>query len=117
MPGIIVAGHPGWRSTMATRAEQKRADDQRARAAKKKKPSAKRSKPGIPKAARSRDKKHAAKKATYALETNEGRASRKSTRKSANRAKPDAALNGREQIVKGAPSRRFARDAAQASRG
>jgi hypothetical protein len=101
---------------MATRAEQKRADDQRAQAAKKK-PSVKRSKPGTPKAARSRDKKHAAKKATYALETNKGRASRKSTRKSANRAKPDAALNGREQIVKGAPSRRFERDAARASRG
>lgn len=78
---------------MATRSEQYKANAQRTGAAKAKKAKrAKASKPGSPLASRSRNKKGASKKATYALEEQKGRPSRKSTRKSANRSKPDAGL-------------------------
>jgi hypothetical protein len=103
---------------MATRSEQFHAneqrrgetpDDQRRRAA--------RSKPGVPLTERSRAKKHAEKKATYALEETAAGAqpSRKSTRKSANRAKPDTNLTLRESLQKGSPEARYRRASAQRS--
>ncbi len=104
---------------MATRAQQFRADAQRTGAAKAKKAKrAKGSKPGIPKAARSRAKKHAEKKATYALEPTpaKGRPARKSTRSSANRAKADAGLTGREQLRKGTPEAKYAKSRAKGTR-
>jgi hypothetical protein len=90
---------------MATRSEQTHAEEQR------KGPRgsirAGRSKPGVPLAERSPDKEHAGRKATYALEAErEGRPSRKSTRKSANRSKPDSGLNIREQLQKTSPEAR-----------
>jgi hypothetical protein len=91
---------------MATRSEQFRADAQRTGKKKKRKnPEAK--KP-------TRAKSHAAKKATYALEEAGGkRPSRKSSRKSANRAKPDSGLNIREEIQKGSPERAYEKAAAK----
>jgi hypothetical protein len=57
-----------------------------------------------PKSEWSHDKGHAGAKATRALEpARAGRPSRESTRKSANRAKSDAALNVTEETRKGAP--------------
>jgi|SRR5277367_3524502 len=64
----------------------------------------------------SRAKQHAEAKATRALEVvAKGRPSRKSTRASANRSKPDAPMNLTEESRKGAP-RAVARTA-QAKRG
>jgi len=62
--------------------------------------------------------KHAAKKASYALEapSKDGRVSRKSTRSSANRAKPDSNLTLREQRQKGSPTARARKARARASR-
>lgn len=104
---------------MATKAEQFHAEEQRrggggARRGKNKSGS----KPGSPPRARSPEKTHAGKKATHALErTAKGqRPSRKSTRKSANRAKPDATFNRQEQQRKGSPEARFHKAAARASR-
>jgi hypothetical protein len=51
---------------------------------------------------------HAAKKATYAYEENN---SRKSSRKSANRAKPDAGLTIREEFRRTTPQARHDREA------
>jgi hypothetical protein len=94
---------------MATRSEEYRSNEQRSGRAKKK--TAKKA-TGTP---RSRAKKHAGRKATYALEdTGSAKPSRKSTRKSANRAKPDASLNVRETLQKGSPESRFRRAKAQA---
>ena len=96
---------------MATRSEDYRSAEQR-RARGKKKPTApaKRS-AGV----RSRAKKHAGRKATYALEdVTSAKPSRKSTRKSANRAKPDANLNARETLRKGSPESRFRKAHARA---
>src|SRR5262252_5383376 len=94
---------------MATRSEQFRAMQSRrgqSKAARKKR--AMSSKPGIAASDRSREKVHAGKKATYALETvTTARPTRKSTRKSANRSKPDAAFNLREELQKGSPQERF----------
>ncbi len=90
---------------MATQAEQHRAEEQRTNRAPRVRQG--RSKPGVAPKVRARAKKHAEHKATYALEeTNGKRPSRKSTRKSANRSKPDAALNAREQLQKGSPEQR-----------
>lgn len=100
---------------MATRAEQHQAEEQRknreangrGRAAKK---SAGKT---------TRAKKHAGRKATYALEegTNASkRPSRKSTRKSANRSKPDASLVRREGMKKGAPTAKFRKSAAKGTK-
>ena len=92
---------------MATRAEQYRAGQARrgrSNGAKQKAGS----KPGLARSDRSHSKVHAAKKASYALEPERAaRPSRKSTRKSANRAKADASLNLREQLQKGSPEARF----------
>lgn len=99
---------------MATRAEQYKAAQERhgheGSGVRKE-----RSKPGVPPAARSHDKKHAQKKATYALEqTTNGRPSRKSTRKAANRAKPDSNFNLREEMQKASPTNRFRKAHARA---
>jgi hypothetical protein len=94
---------------MATRSEQKHADEQR-RGARDTKPNKRvnRSKPGSAPADRLRSKKHAKRKATHAIEPDrKGRPSRESTRKSANRSKPDTNLNLRENMVKGSPEARF----------
>lgn len=100
---------------MATRAEQQHAAEQRRRRGAKTR--AGRTKPGVAPEDRSRDKKHAARKATYALEESEnGRPSRKSTRKSANRSKPDSNLTAREALQKGTPTARFRKARAKARR-
>lgn len=95
---------------MATKAEQAHAEVQRrgpAGGRRKLRPG--RGKPGTSPRDRSRASKRVAKKATYAFEGGGGRPSRRSTRKSANRAKPDASLNLTEQLVKGSPEARFRR--------
>jgi len=60
----------------------------------------------------------AARKASYALEerAEDGRASRKSTRGSRNRAKPDAQLDARQELVKSSPTSRFRSAKARATR-
>lgn len=98
---------------MATKAEQFKAENERTH-----KPKAgirpKRSKPGAPAAARTKDKKHAAKKATYALEeTDAKKPTRKSTRKTANRSKADSARNITEQVKKDSPTARARKSAAK----
>lgn len=103
---------------MATRAEAFRANEQKHGQDSTKKQKAG-SKPGARASAKTRAKEHAAKKATYALEAPVAagtRPSRKSTRKSANRAKPDADLTLREQLVKGTPENRFRKAHAKQSR-
>ena len=104
---------------MATKAERVREEDQRAngqaKAAKaKKSAAAKRAPP------RARAKGRTAGKATYAYEPpRPGKPSRKSTRKSANRAKPDVGLTATESTKKDSPEARFrkARDGATRVRG
>jgi hypothetical protein len=101
---------------MATRAEQFRAETQRRSSVPKKK--AKRS-PAPPRAkGTARSVQHAAKKASYALESSapDGRRSRKSTRGSANRMKTDSALNIRESLIKGSPEAKFRKARAQGVR-
>ena len=105
---------------MATRAEQYRATEQRkksVKAAKKKKSKAKRRSSSAA-AVEARDKKHAEKKATVALEaTTNGdgtpakKRSRKSTRTSANRGKADAPLNIRDELKRSSPENRYAASA------
>ena len=92
---------------MATRSEQFRANEERH--AKKKPKRAARSKPGSPPKKRKTAKQHAAQKATVALETvaKGKRASRKSTRSSANRAKSDTTYNLIEELKKGSPESRY----------
>ncbi len=64
----------------------------------------------------SHDKAHAGLKATHALEKSNGvRPSRESTRKSANRAKADAARNITEEVRKGAPAQLARKARARAS--
>jgi hypothetical protein len=98
---------------MPTRSEQAKIIGQR------KGPGAKQRKKHAAKAMReekrnAHENQHAGRKATYALETRQdrGRASRKSTRRSANRAKATATFDIREGLVKGTPSARAARRAA-----
>src|ERR1044072_53536 len=101
---------------MATRSEQFHADTQRrCERDEQRRRRAARSKPGVAPSDRSRSKKHAEKNATYALEepSNGAPPSRKSTRKSANRAKPDASLNIRESLQKGSPEARYEKSRAQ----
>ncbi len=102
---------------MSTKSEQYRAEEQRKGPA-----TAKRnrsgSKPGVAPAKRSRSKTRAGKKATYAYEPTQAgkRPSRKSSRKSANRSKPDAAFNIGEEIAKTRPTARFRKDRAKATK-
>ena len=102
---------------MATRAEQFHADEQRSGQASSRRRRGQ-TKPGVPTKKRSRAKEHAAKKAPYALEvtTDGGRPSRKSTRKSANRAKPDTAFNATEELQKGSPESRYRKGRARLAR-
>ena len=101
---------------MATRSEQYRAEQQR-RGNRKSARQASRTKPGVAPRDRSRSKAHAGKKATYALDADEkGRPSRKSSRKSANRAKPDASLTISEALRKESPEARFRQARARAVR-
>src|SRR5262252_6468167 len=85
---------------MATRAERARAAAERTKHREKT--------PEKTRGADSRRKRRSAKKATYALEPpRRGRPSRKSTRKAANRAKPDAGFNITEEVRRGSPSQRY----------
>ncbi len=104
---------------MATKAEQFHAEEQRLHRGKKHGKNASGSKPGSKPSVRSAKRKHAGKKATHAIEptTAKGtRPSRKSTRKSANRAKPDATFNLQEEQRKGSPTARFRKSSARSSR-
>jgi len=104
---------------MVTRSEQYRASEERSSGEAKRAVRAGRSKPGIPPAKRTREKLRAEKKATYAMEPvpEGGRPSRRSTRKSTNRAKPDTAFNYVEELRKSSPTARFRRARACAGRG
>jgi len=101
---------------MATRAEQFRTEEERH-------PKRKAVQPRPAKEKRVTKGRHAgpstvANKATYALESPaaDGRRSRKSTRGSANRAKPDTNFNLRESLVKGSPEARFRKARAKKTR-
>lgn len=104
--------------TMATRAERQHTEQQR------RGPKAKALKKNAarkPRAARLRgahENDRAGHKATYAREapSSSGTPSRKSTRASANRAKPDTNLTLREGRAKGSPESRFAKDRAKSQR-
>ena len=93
---------------MATRAERAHAESQRTGAAAKRRPSQKTS-------GGTKRKGRAEAKATYDREERDanGRASRRSTRGSGNRAKPDAAMNIREELVMASPSSRARHDIAK----
>jgi hypothetical protein len=102
---------------MATKAERAREEDERAKGQAK---TAKAKKTAAKKAAPARAKGRTAGKATYAYEPpRPGKPSRKSSRKSANRAKPDVGLTATESTKKGSPEARFrkARDGATRVRG
>ena len=90
---------------MATKSERARAEEQRDRA--KRKTASQRTAPDTT----TNESERAAKKATYAFEETSGRRSRKSTRKSANRAKPDASMTIREEFRKSSPKERHSREA------
>ncbi len=103
---------------MATRSEQTHAEEQRKgpRDTKKNK-RVNRSKPGARPSDRTPSKSHAASKAPYALEPERaGRPSRESTRKSANRAKPDTNLTLREERSKSSADTRFRKSSAGKTR-
>ena len=91
---------------MATKAEQWKSEEERKHVAGKRPGRVSKKKPK--KATWRHDKKHAGQKATHAREdTAPGkRPSRESTRGSANRAKPDSAMNRTEQAKKGSPTNR-----------
>jgi hypothetical protein len=100
---------------MSTRSEKFRADEQR-KGPKAAKPQVQRKRGATP--AEKHMKKHAEKSATYAMEPvpEQGRPSRKSTRKSANRAKPDTNLNLREARQKRSPEQTYRKARAQRTR-
>jgi hypothetical protein len=104
-----------WR--MATRSEQFRANQERMHP-KGVTPTRSAAAKHTPTNAQSHRTVHAKKKATYALEIAEKgqRATRKSTRKSANRSKPDATFNILESFTKGSPEARFRKTRAQSKR-
>lgn len=89
---------------MATKSEQFHAEEQRRAQAGKTKPA--RSKPDT----QTNESVRAGEKATYAFEETAGRPTRKSTRKGANRSKPDTGLTLHEQHVRGTPEERFRRE-------
>jgi hypothetical protein len=103
-------------NTMATRSEEFRAAEQRGNSKKRAKPRKGRSKPGSKPSERSREKKHAGRKATVALEESAARPSRKSTRSSANRAKADANFNLREEARGTSPDTRYRKARAKSAR-
>jgi len=99
---------------MSTRAEQYRAESQKTGKSKSKRarPTRSRSK----RRSRTDDAAHVSKKSTYALEEGTKKRSRKSTRKSANRSKPDTGLIGRAELVRGTPTARYRRSRASSAR-
>jgi hypothetical protein len=101
---------------MATRAEQFRTEEQRQSNRKTARPSQAKKRPAI--AERSAGSRAVPSNASYAFErpAADGRRSRKSTRDSANRAKPDTNLNLRESRVKGSPEARFRKQRAKRTR-
>ena len=103
---------------MATKAEKVHAEEQRHGPSPKTKKRAKAKKMRAEKLVAPHETKHAGKKASYALETTpaKGRPSRKSTRSSANRAKPDTNLTLREGRAKGSPEARYGKSRARTSR-
>ena len=106
---------------MATRAEQFRYNEERRpKDATEKSPNKRSSRMSqrTKKNAAPRDNQRAGAKATYAKElpSASGRKSRKSTRKSANRAKADANLNRREAGAKGSPKAMHATTQAKVER-
>jgi hypothetical protein len=94
---------------MPTRAESFHARSQRRGLTAKAKKLAKARKTRAEKLREAHESKRAGAKATWAREapSPSGRVSRKSTRASANRAKPDSNLDLREQRTKGSPASRF----------
>ena len=103
---------------MATRSEQYRAEQQR-RNGKGRTVRKGRSKPGAARSARTRAKKPAGRKAPYALEPSanaSARPSRRSTRASNRRAKPDSTLDLVEEIRKGSPQARYRKQRVRTTR-
>lgn len=103
---------------MATRAESLHAEDQRHGVRPKAAKRAKARKSPAEKAGPPHERKHAGKAASYALEapSKAGRSSRKSTRSSANRAKPDTNLTLREGRSKGSAANRSRKARARTTR-
>jgi hypothetical protein len=102
---------------MATRSERARADAQRKNAAKKRVTRPSNSKPGVAPRNRSRAKKRVEAKATYALDATTGaRHSRRSTRKSANRARTDTSFELTQAREAESPEARFRVARAHATR-
>jgi len=102
---------------MATRAQRQHADSQRHGPSAKTKKRAAAKKARKEKLATRHADEHAAKKATYAIETHgKARPSRKSTRASANRAKADTNFNLREEMTKGSPESRYRKASAKRGR-
>jgi len=101
---------------MATRAEQFRTEEQRRSKRKAARSASMKNKPK--KASRPKRPGAAPRHASYAFEppAADGRRSRKSTRGSANRAKPDTNFNLRESLVKGSPEARFRKARAKNTR-
>jgi hypothetical protein len=91
-------------SRMATKSQQFKAEEQREHA--NRNAESERAHPDPT----TNESERAGKKATYAFEETAGRRSRKSTRKSANRSKPDAGLNIREELRASSPQARHARE-------
>lgn len=94
---------------MATKAESLHAEDQRHGPTPLARKRAKAKKTRAEKLGAPHETKRAGKKASYAREVPKGdrRPSRKSTRTSANRARPDTNLNLKEERQKGSPENRF----------
>lgn len=103
---------------MATRAESHHAEEQRRGPTPKARKRAKAKKTRAQKLGSTHPATHAAAKASYALEapSKKGRVSRKSTRASANRAKPDSNLVLREERRKGSPENRSRKARARSRR-
>jgi hypothetical protein len=103
-------------SGMATKAEQFRDEQQKTGRTGRRPSRSSQKKPK--KSSWSRDKAHARSKATHALENSAPgkQRSRKSTRGSANRSRPDAAFNITEETRKGAPDARARRAQAKATK-
>ncbi len=103
---------------MATRAERLRATSQRKGLTRKARKKASNRKSREQKHGPKQPMSHAEHKATYALETHSktSRASRKSTRASANRIKADTNLNLREEMTKGSPEMRARKARSRATR-
>lgn len=103
---------------MATKAESLHAEDQRRGLTRRAKKRAKARKTRADKLGAPHETKRAGKKASYAMEvpTTDRRPSRKSTRSSANRLKPDTNLNLREERQKGSPENRFRKARARRAR-